>query len=262
MGIKLVVCDIDGTLFDKEENLPEFTREFVPMLAERGIPFTVATGRSPYMANRWIRQLGIRAPYVVNNGAQIAQDGLPLLTRSYGAGVIREELLQATELSMSVVLSRGTPEDTVLTRTPWTEKKERDFGIYGGVWMPGEAEWQALQLEKVVIIDKAFDVDRVHAPLLKYPHIDLIYYGKGGIEIMPRGCNKGQGVRDLARVMGVDMADVLAIGNDTNDQEMLREAGIGVAVANAYDDAKACADHVCAAPLAEGVREAIRRFCL
>lgn len=64
------------------------------------------------------------------------------------------------------------------------------------------------------------------------------------LEFTKKGVDKGTGVREFARIMGVDIADTVAMGDQENDIPMLREAGVGIAVANAVPGAIAAADHV------------------
>ena len=65
------------------------------------------------------------------------------------------------------------------------------------------------------------------------------------LELMPPGVNKGLGLQKLAAHLGLTMAEVMAIGDGGNDVDMLEQAGIGVAMANASEEA-AAADHVLA----------------
>lgn len=258
---QMVVCDIDGTLFDRDEHLPDFAKDFAPTLAEKGIQFTVATGRSPAMAGHWLGQLGITAPYVVNNGATIAQNGKSLAEYSFKGALVKDALLAACRLGMSVVLCRPGMADTVLERTPWTEKKVWQYGIYNDVYMPAPEEWDSLDIQKVIVIDKEDNVDRVYDSLRNQQGLHIIYYGAGGFEIMPQNCDKAFGVRQLARLTGIPLGAMMAIGNDANDVAMLKECGLGVAVGNAYPAAVQAAGYVCSAPFAQGVREALEKFC-
>ena len=75
----------------------------------------------------------------------------------------------------------------------------------------------------------------------------VIYHvsGENLYDIGAAGCTKGNGVKDLASFFFVQAAEIVAFGDDFNDVEMLREYGIGVAVANAIDEAKAAADYTC-----------------
>ena len=81
------------------------------------------------------------------------------------------------------------------------------------------------------------------------------------IEINAAGVNKGEGLRMLAEMLSIDMAQTMAIGDNFNDLEMIRAAGIGVAVANAPEEIRAAADIVLQADHEhDAVAEAIRQY--
>lgn len=261
MDIRMVVCDLDGTLFDSSETLPAFANEFVPELKARGIHFTIATGRSPYLLGSWPLRLNVEIPYVAAGGALIAQEGRTLTSHSFAAWPLRETLEKADALGMSIIFCHGTDEDTALRRTPWVAGKNERSGIYHSIFFPSDAQWETLLLQKIIVIDKQNDVDRVYRQFRAFRHVDVVYFGKGGLEILPKGRNKATGVRELANMMGVDLQDVLAIGNDANDLEMLAECGASAVVKSAYPSAKEKAKYICQKDLAEGVREAIDHFC-
>ena len=81
-------------------------------------------------------------------------------------------------------------------------------------------------------------------------------------EVMPNGVSKGAGLMELARVLGIDRSEVMAIGDNENDIEMIREAGIGVAMGNAVERLKAEADYVTLSVKEGGAGAAIEKFAL
>lgn len=93
--------------------------------------------------------------------------------------------------------------------------------------------------------------------------IDVSYSSGRYLEFNARGVNKGAGLLRLARELGVDPADTIAIGDNWNDWPMLRDAGLGACVANAVEDMKPQCDYVCQATCDESaVAEVIERFVL
>ena len=82
-------------------------------------------------------------------------------------------------------------------------------------------------------------------------------------EFNARSVNKGAGLLRLARELGVDPADTIAIGDNWNDWPMIRDAGLGACVANAVEDMNPQCDYVCHATCDESaVTEVIERFVL
>ena len=82
------------------------------------------------------------------------------------------------------------------------------------------------------------------------------------LEALPPGSSKGAGLKWLLDDLGLDPAQVMAIGDGDNDIEMLQLVGLGVAMANATDALKQVADYVVNSNEADGVAEAIERFIL
>ena len=93
--------------------------------------------------------------------------------------------------------------------------------------------------------------------------LDVVYSSNRYLEFNAPGINKGAGLLALAEHLGIAADETMAIGDSSNDVPMIRAAGLGVAVANASDEARGAAGYVCGADNnAGGVAEAIERFVL
>ncbi len=82
------------------------------------------------------------------------------------------------------------------------------------------------------------------------------------LEVLPPGASKGAMLRHLLKMLKVDAANVMAVGDAENDIEMIQLAGVGVAMGQAAQDVKDAADYVTASNDADGVAEALERFVL
>jgi len=80
------------------------------------------------------------------------------------------------------------------------------------------------------------------------------------LEIIPRCIHKGQGIRDICRVLDIQPSEVIAFGDAENDIPMLQEAGIGVAMGNAADEVKAAADYITLSNNEDGIAAALEAF--
>ena len=69
--IRLVVCDIDCTLIDKDEVLPKEAILLKSRLKEKGVYFSLATGRTESLAEKYVNALDLEIPYVATNGATV-----------------------------------------------------------------------------------------------------------------------------------------------------------------------------------------------
>jgi len=79
-----------------------------------------------------------------------------------------------------------------------------------------------------------------------------VLVSRHAVHIMPKDCGKGKGVKRVVEKMGYDMSEVLAVGDAENDLEMIKMAGVGVAVADAQEVLKREADIVAPEPAGKG----------
>jgi len=79
---------------------------------------------------------------------------------------------------------------------------------------------------------------------------------------MPKGVTKAYGISLLAKDLGLERSEIMAIGDEENDLPMIEYAGLGVAMENAVPFVKEAADHVTASNIEHGVAKAIQQFVL
>lgn len=257
MSIRLVLTDLDGTLLDPERHISDEAVETIAELGRRGILFTFITGRPWHAAERFARRAGVTLPIITCNGGALHQGETVLEHHSMTIAPLRPLFAQAAAEGMTLLCS-SEGKEFAMTETDWT--RQRDYVIH---W-PSDREWEDLSADKLNIIpgDKnaAF---RELFPLMDQlsGQYEIVRYGDTGCEIAAKGVHKATALADYAKRFGVALRDVLAVGDNANDIQMLRLAGVGAAVANATDAAKAAADYVCKNRNTAGVVEAIRRFC-
>ena len=87
-------------------------------------------------------------------------------------------------------------------------------------------------------------------------------FGRAYVEMYSKETSKGIAMRTLADILGISKSEIMSIGNGENDLTMFEESGVKIAVENAEDCLKAKADFVVASNNADGVAEAIEKFCL
>ena len=82
------------------------------------------------------------------------------------------------------------------------------------------------------------------------------------LEINAPGVNKGMGLIQLGRLLGIEREEIMACGDGNNDLMMLKEVGFGVAMANGADEVKEVADYITLSNEEDGVAAAIEKFVL
>ena len=260
--IKLVVSDIDGTLIEHGEEFPQAVARVVEELSAWGIGFTFASGRLPYMITPFVQKLGIDLPVCACNGTLIYRGEEILESHPLRARVLRPLITAALLRGMTVLYAvRGV--EYCFEENEATRRKRAERGTYHPIRPIGEREWDTLLVDKMNIIDEGRGVPALKAleeELADRCHIT--HYGESGLEIVAAGYGKEYGIRRLAGYLGISVDEILAIGDNENDDAMIRLAGVGGAVGNAIPQTKACADIVAERAGGEGVAEIIQKVCL
>lgn len=273
---RLLALDIDGTLFGEDAVIPPRNARALVSLRERGIAVVLSSGRA-LVSIRGVaeRMFPPRETdyYIAFNGGIVAGNARaePIWAPTIPAAVVRDIAAYAREQEV-VLQGYNDPEFVV----------ERDSGT-------SRSYAEGTGMAYRVVQDLAGGLPRGTPKLLMIaPHEDLLRHQErldrlaraGGaadrpaerrfemtfskphyLEIMPPGVTKGAGLRKLCEHLGIPLGETVAVGDSLNDVEMLREAGIGVAVANAGERVKQAADHTTTASAEEAaVAEVIDRF--
>ena len=120
------------------------------------------------------------------------------------------------------------------------------------------------KIVKIVYVNKDFDyLKKIEAELSDlHDRLDISYSSGRYQEFNPKGINKGEGLRKLAEMLGIDMSETMAIGDNFNDLSMIRAAAVGVGVANSIEGIRPYCDFITEKTCEEGAAaEAICRFC-
>jgi len=82
------------------------------------------------------------------------------------------------------------------------------------------------------------------------------------LEVMPQGIDKAASIDFLAKKLGIEQSEIIAVGNAGNDLTMVQYAGLGIWVDNVSDDLRHHADFIVASNNNDGVAEVVERFIL
>ena len=100
------------------------------------------------------------------------------------------------------------------------------------------------------------------APTAQALPLSCVWSSPRSMEVTDREATKARGLERVCRLLGVDMGQVMAIGDSGNDISSLRAAGLGVAMGNAPEEVLAAADAVTGTNVQDGAAQAIERYIL
>jgi len=275
MAIKLVALDIDGTLLDSHGNLPAENGRAIEESVQRGVKVILVSGRRWSMARQVSAALGLTFPVVAHNGALIRSpiDSRRLASCFLNPGLAAEILAYSQDHFSYLVLHRDQDLNGQTVIHPACRKNLLMQGYLGqfpeavmetGSLLPW-ADTNLIQimfggeLAAMLKVEEMLQtnalVERVKLTKTYYPHKNL-----GIIDLLDKDCSKRTALEFLAGYYGVSRAEILAIGDNHNDLEMLEFAGIGVVVANCVADLKGRGFEETASNADGGVALALRRF--
>lgn len=271
---RLIASDLDETLLDDSHHVPERVRRAVSAARERGVRFVPCTGRpgpsvAPTLAELGL--LGAPGEYVLGfNGGVLTENSAPeepITSCQLPRDVARRLYARGVELGLCIHTYTLGPL-FVYDYLP-EERAHIEGRLDIRETFARELDEAVGELTVVKLLYMSLDMDRLRSVARELDEegltdgLDVVYSSNRYLEFNAAGVNKGAGLLALAARLGVPREEVMAIGDNSNDVAMLQAAGLGVAVANASEEARAAADYVCAADNnIGGVAEAIERFVL
>jgi Cof subfamily protein (haloacid dehalogenase superfamily) len=263
--IRLIACDMDGTLLDSRKRMPPDMPAVLQALRERDIVFVVASGRQYASLQRDFVGLDKGMYYLCENGALVARDGKPLLVEPLSAESAAELVRCARQIP-------GAHPLVCADDCAWYEGEEGGESEYARNVLQYYARHQhcddLLQVLPKVRICKVAVFDDGEAEQNIYPRLrrlasaerSVCLSGHRWVDIMRAGVNQGTAVQFLQRTLGIGPAQCMAFGDYLNDLEMLQACGESYAMKNAYPLLKESCRYVTEYSNDEGgVRETLRQ---
>jgi 5-amino-6-(5-phospho-D-ribitylamino)uracil phosphatase len=275
--IKLIAMDIDGTLLDSSSRLSDDNSRTVAEAASRGIEILLATGRRFHSARAIADMLPCDLGFIVNNGSLLkSKDGVTQQRHLLPVETARRVLEHTLEFRScaAVVFDRPLESQVVL------EQVDFDDPFRGGYFrrsreqiakvspltdcLNGEDPIQVMYVGACKpmrdAMQKLENLPFAHEyalSLTEYEHKELSI-----LDVLRRGVSKGVALAEWARRRGFAREEVMAIGDNWNDREMLEFAGRAVVMGNAVAELKSLGHAVTLTNDQSGVAEAIRAYAL
>ncbi|MBD1929318.1 HAD family phosphatase [Trichocoleus sp. FACHB-90] len=270
-AIRLLVLDIDGTIAGVSNDIREPVLQAIRAAQAKGIQIAIATGRMYRSTLRFHQQVGSTLPVMAYQGAWIQDPAQNQVLRHCPVSkpLVLQLLDYFEEPELRSLLSiHFYINDQLYVReiTPATQAYSERSGIQpiavGDLRNVLNTEpTKVLALcEDTAVIDNLMGTLRSrYTPAELYLTTSVATF----FEATHPSVNKGTAVRYLAEeILGLEASNVMAIGDNFNDFEMLEYAGIGVAMGNAPADVQAIATWVAPSVEQDGAAAAIEKFLL
>jgi HAD superfamily hydrolase (TIGR01484 family) len=253
-----VALDIDGTLFDHDENIAPAVVDAVRRTAAE-VPVILATGRSWRATEPVAELLGLPDSFVVcSNGASTLHypDGAVVDERTFDPTTV---IASVREHAPSARMAVEEHDFGYRVTAPFPDG---DLGDGTGIRVVSDAELAPEPVTRLIIRDPdKSEADFVElAERLGLHGVSYFVGWTAWLDIAPEGVDKSTGLKVALAQLGVDQADLLAMGDGRNDIEMLVYAGLGIAMGSAPDEVKVAADEVTKSVQDDGVVAVLNRW--
>lgn len=276
-SIRLVVADLDGSFIESNSReVAERLGDLVVSMKHFNTAFTVATGRTLNWIGgirplttllKWDGAFRNAMPAVLYNGSVVADGvGGMLWMKRIDIDAFEKLLLLVERSSLTALCYSGPSENTLFSTSG-----ERVFGFgkpngsdvdVNGLRIEWQPEFTVTPPGPVAVLIPLGDIaataaETIDANIGAIPGLSATRSGVSYIEVRPSGSNKALGLAAVAERLAIQREDILAIGDNDNDVEMLEWAGVGVSVQGASEAAIAASDFVCTGGAVEGANQVL-----
>jgi 5-amino-6-(5-phospho-D-ribitylamino)uracil phosphatase len=251
--IQLIAMDLDGTLLNGQSQLPPENARAIAEAATRGIEIVIVTGRRYHSARAIAAALPCDAHLIVSNGALIKSPAGETQYRQLLPASTARQVLESTAEFRScagVIFDRPFAKQVIFERVDWDGPVVGDYLRTHRQYVAEVAPLTACLDEEdpveILFLDGCARIERAKKALealpiaddftlalTEYPHKNLSM-----LDVLGRGVNKGVALAELTRLRGIPRQNIMAMGDNWNDREMLEYAGLPVVMSNSVPELK------------------------
>ncbi len=253
MAVRLIAIDIDGTLLDSQWRLPEANRRAIAQAIERGIEVALVTGRRFDFARPIALQLPGPLTLIVNNGALIKSRDAATHVRHLLPRRVARQVLEATlrfRDCAAVVFDRPRENQVVFEQIDWEDPGRKSYFERNREFIAHASPLESCLTEDPIQVMYSGPVERIREveaalralPLAKEFALAVTEYEDRNfalVDVIHPECSKGAALAEWAARRGLTREEVMAIGDNLNDREMLEFAGVPIVMGNSVPRLKA-----------------------
>ena len=276
MSVRLIALDIDGTLLDSASEIPAANRHAIEAAVEKGIEVALVTGRRFDFAMPIARQIPCPLTMIVNNGAVVkSKDGMThlkhLLPHKTARAVLG--LLPDYRNGVAVVFDRPSDNQVIYEKIDWEDPRRKAYYARNREFIAQVCPLEDCLTEdpiQVMYSGSVSEMQNVSACLREAPKglefsLAMTFYDHRDfamVDVIRLKCSKGATLAEWTELRGFRREEVMAIGDNFNDREMLEFAGLPVVMANSVPELKILGWRETLSNDESGVAAAIREYAL
>ena len=264
MKYKLMAVDIDGTLLDSQNVLRDETVTAIRLGVEKGLLFTIATGRPIQGVEQYNKRLSLDLPYITYNGAMVVMGESKEILYEQCLSFEDAKNIWALGLSCGTTIIVWSKNNLYVSALDGRAKKYGELARTPPVLMDDLEAVLKAGATKMLWYDEAENIARFETELAGRLGEGVNFHTSKPIflEFVDRKASKAIAMQKLGEHFGISREEMIAIGDGDNDLSMIEYAGLGIAMSNAKDSVKKRADYITLSNDEHGVAHAIYEFVL
>lgn len=265
---KLIATDLDGTLVTDDKNLTDRTVENVKKALKKNVKIMITSARAFYRLERYIDELDLRKENqytICFNGAIIVENitGKVLYSKNLDKEEVSELIGLGKQLNVPIMLySKNANLVEEMPEVIQKNKNSKGMNIKIENFNKIDFDEEENYIYKIVFMDKPEKIIEIRKNLSKeiIDKYEVTSSVPEYIEFVKKGIKKSKAIKFIMDKCKIKQKEIMAIGDGENDVEMLRFAGLGVAMENANNYVKENADYITTSNNNDGVGKVIEKF--
>ncbi len=267
--IQLIVMDMDGTLLNSKQQVSSGNAQTLRKALTQGVHLAICSGRAPADIALFAQENGLEpcSPLALNGTCVCLSGGQTVISNHLFDQTVLEKVIAAFEKT-GCVFNCFSQNDLVIFNDS-EGKYDRDWISHSGDRLKLLRGAEGLEkvrdkgVNKIIaIFENVQQADETRKELEKMDGIEVTSSWINNLELMPKGCNKGTAVAELAAYYGLTKDQVMTLGDFDNDLPMIQWAGWGVAMGNANERVKNAARVITKTNDEDGVAWAVEQYVL
>jgi Cof subfamily protein (haloacid dehalogenase superfamily) len=264
---KLIALDMDGTLLREDKTISKATHRAIENARNKGVKVVLATGRPAKGIEKYLKTLDL-----VNDGDYAVAFNGAIVQDTKTGQVIAENLMTIEDwdflykLSVELNVNIHLLTHSVCITPKWNKYSQLEVDMNNiplEVLDNSELD-RSTTVVKIMFIDEpeilSAAIEKIPAEV--YEKYTVLRSAPYFLEFLNKSVNKGVGVEMLAEALGLSPKEVICVGDAGNDIDMIKYAGLGVAMGNAFPEVKEIADYITSSNEEDGVANVINKFIL
>ncbi|MCB2305819.1 Cof-type HAD-IIB family hydrolase [Clostridium estertheticum] len=269
---KWCVCDMDGTLLNSDNVISKDNEVALKKLQKMGVEVIIASGRLDLMVKTYIKQLNLKGPVISCNGGLVRniETGEVLYSKVMDKIAVKEvttycnnneiefiiytaDLVYSTKNNL--VGKRYADRNKILLQDEQIPIKYIDDKVMANI--------NDVDAFKVLLVcEKHEDIILLQKHFSKYDNLTVVSSATGLLDIMASDISKGKALEILSKKLDVSLDEIIVFGDNYNDIEMFKCAGMPIAMENAVEDVKLAAKYITKSNNESGIAYAINNYIL